>query len=161
MNRFGQTKEKKISKGKTEYNAEDDANKSAYRNADGKLFTPATHIEGTLTKSAASFTMPGKGKKSFKDAIMGGVFVEPDEIIHKIQDWSIDSRRAKIGRAAIIRSRTKLDKWELDFKLNIRDENLTESQVKEILENAGKYIGIGDYRPRFGRFEIVKFDKVD
>lgn len=29
--------------------------------------------------------------------------------------------------------------------------------LKEIVEYAGKFVGIGDWRSHFGRFEIVKF----
>ena len=29
--------------------------------------------------------------------------------------------------------------------------------LKEIIIYAGKFIGIGDWRPHFGRFEVVEF----
>lgn len=32
-------------------------------------------------------------------------------------------------------------------------------QVKEILDHAGRRVGIGDWRPKFGRFFVSKFEK--
>lgn len=34
------------------------------------------------------------------------------------------------------------------------------SVVLEILEDAGRRVGIGDYRPKFGRFQVVRFEVV-
>jgi hypothetical protein len=36
------------------------------------------------------------------------------------------------------------------------DEQLPVSAIKEILDYAGK-VGLGDYRPRFGRFIVTEF----
>ena len=38
---------------------------------------------------------------------------------------------------------------------------INQSTLKEILQSAGKYKGVGDHRPEFGRFEIVKFETKD
>jgi len=156
MNRFTGEDSTKIKKLKTSYDPMEDAENSLYRDEKGRLCQLATHIEGSIIKSATQFKM--KGKKTFKDAVKAGVFVEPELIPHKIQEWTIDTRPAVVQRSRVMRSRGRLDKWELDFTMNITDERLTPEIMKEILVNAGKFVGIGDFRPRFGRFEVVKFD---
>jgi hypothetical protein len=32
--------------------------------------------------------------------------------------------------------------------------------VKEILDYAGRFVGIGDYRPKYGRFQVTQWNKV-
>ena len=38
---------------------------------------------------------------------------------------------------------------------------MNQTVVKEILEAAGKYKGVGDNRPEFGRFEVIEFKKLE
>jgi hypothetical protein len=40
----------------------------------------------------------------------------------------------------------------------VNDDRIQPLVVKQILENAGKYHGIGDYRPRFGLFAVNVFE---
>jgi len=48
--------------------------------------------------------------------------------------------------------------WEAKFKILILDEDrLPQKALGEILEYAGKFVGIGDWRPHFGRFEVIEF----
>ncbi|GAI19389.1 unnamed protein product, partial [marine sediment metagenome] len=62
-----------------------------------------------------------------------------------------------IQRARIMRARPRFDKWELDFTIDFDDEIIGKDKVNEILTYAGQRIGIGDYRPLFGRFIVTKF----
>jgi hypothetical protein len=59
-----------------------------------------------------------------------------------------------------LRCRPRFDDWELDFTILVHDERIDPLKVEQVLENAGKYHGIGDYRPRYGLFEITSFDIV-
>jgi hypothetical protein len=47
----------------------------------------------------------------------------------------------------------------LRFTINILEEQLPVEAVRKILEYAGRYVGIGDFRPRFGRFEVIEFQE--
>jgi len=63
-----------------------------------------------------------------------------------------------IQRARVLKWRPKFNQWKLQFTITILDEtNISPANVKEILEKAGATKGIGDYRPRFGRFMVTKF----
>jgi hypothetical protein len=59
-----------------------------------------------------------------------------------------------------MKGRGRMDDWSLKFELVCIDDRATANDIKEILEYAGTYIGIGDYRPRYGRFEVTDFTKV-
>ncbi len=126
-----------------------------YENEDG-IYTPGEHIERSLQKAGTQFKF--KGKKTYMDFIKAGVFVKPDCLIHKNQDWIVDRRAVVIQRSRIMRLRPKLIEWELDFDIEVIDPNIDLKKLNEILVYAGQYIGIGDYRPKFGRFLVTKFE---
>jgi hypothetical protein len=133
---------------------------TVYKTKEGLLYQPAEHFEASMTKAATNFKIPGQGKKSFKDAFKGGIFVEPLEIIHKIQKWEPDIRPVVIQRARVPKGRAKFVEWELEFTIKNIDERISGAILKQILEEAGRYFGVGDYRPKFGRFEVINFEKV-
>lgn len=137
----------------------DEVELSLYKNADGMIYQPAEHILGAMIKAAVDFKITGKGKKTYKDLVKGTIIVEPDAIPHKNPEWEIDRRPVVIQRSRVMRSRPKFVNWELSFIIEILDEQFSVSAVKDILDQAGK-VGIGDYRPRFGRFMVTRFDEV-
>ena len=143
---------------------------------DGYVVQPATHIEGALIKAAASFTIKGKGRKTWKDPVKASCFVQPDLIPHLFrgekveapspelltnptEHLSVDVSRVKVQRAAVARSRLKISKdWELAFMIEVHDDQVRPEVLEEILQEAGRAVGIGDYRPRFGRFIVTQFE---
>jgi len=66
----------------------------------------------------------------------------------------IDSRREKVQQARLQRCRPKFDEWQLEFTLMFNAEVLDKRSIVKALEDAGAMCGIGDFRPRFGRFEV-------
>jgi len=141
------------------YNNEKLAEESRYCDAEGNLVQPALHLEAAMIKAAANFRF--QGKKTFKDPFRSAVFIEPELIPHEIQEWTIDERPVVVNKSRIIRARARLDAWALSFVILVIDERITGAIVKDVLTDAGQYYGIGDNRPRFGRFEVVGFERVE
>ena len=96
-------------------------------------------------------------KRTYKDVITSGIIVQPEEIPLIFEgQYEIDARGAVIQRSRIVRWRPRFNKWQLVFSITILDdENISVPTLKEILEKAGASKGIGDYRPRFGRFMVT------
>ncbi len=73
-------------------------------------------------------------------------------------DYEIDTRRAVIRCAAILRSRPRLEKWQTEFDIIYDDRFVSEAILVETLERAGVVVGLGDFRPArngpFGRFNV-------
>jgi hypothetical protein len=65
-----------------------------------------------------------------------------------------DYRAVKVQRAVCMRSRPIFEKWSLQFTLLFDDDLLNKRDVLEALNYAGDFVGIGDYRPEFGRFRV-------
>jgi len=150
-----------------------------YDHPDGYLYQPASHIEGALQKSAVSFKIKGRGTKTWKDPIKAYCYVTPDEIpllyengegfdrllvpdetllTNPTDNLVVDIRPVKVQRARIARSRLMVKDWRLSFTIEVHDEQVRPDVLETILIEAGRAVGIGDYRPRYGRFEIVSFE---
>lgn len=48
--------------------------------------------------------------------------------------------------------------WSLTFTVQVTDDNLAESKVREFYEVAGLRCGVGAYGPTFGRCKITKWE---
>jgi len=49
--------------------------------------------------------------------------------------------------------------WELSFRLSLfPNRQIQEQQLKNVIEEGGYAVGIGTWRGRFGKFEIVKWE---
>lgn len=142
------------------YRPEDDAKKALYYNDEIGIYQPSEHILAAMIKAGTSFKF--EGKRTFKDIVAAGIAVEPECISMNrgLDEYTIDLRPVVIQRARVVRARPRFDVWELVFDvLILDDENISAPTIKDILEKAGT-LGIGDYRPRFGRFQVVSFDEV-
>lgn len=139
------------------YDPKVEAEKCLYKNKDGIVFQPSEHIYQSMVRAAVDFKF--SGKKSYKDVITSGIVVEPEEIpLITTEPYEIDARGVVIQRARVIRWRPKFNQWKLRFKITILDsDNIAVPVIKEILEKAGTSKGIGDYRPRYGRFMVSSF----
>lgn len=79
--------------------------------------------------------------------------------------WEVDSRAvvnpATGGR--MMAHRPRFDVWSLDFDLEVDDSMFDEKIVRTLVDDAGKKIGLGDFRPArkgpFGRFKVVRWTR--
>lgn len=136
------------------------------------IIQPASHIEGAMTKAAAGFKVTGKRGASYKNLFSANVFIDPIEIPHNVpvpddldcdadKPLYIDMRPVIVMRARVVRLRPCFKPgWELSFAINIIDDELPYEILSDVLNLAGKTVGIGDYRPKFGRFMVTKFELV-
>ena len=141
----------------------DDPKQKLYMLTDGTVYQPAEHLLRSMTKAAVNYKIGGRGRKTYKDIILSSVFITPEAIPHKIQKWVTDERSVviKATRGRIIRRRPKFEKWNLAFTLDVQEEQIDAETIKRILDYAGQYVGIGDYRPRFGLFMVTRFEEIE
>lgn len=65
-----------------------------------------------------------------------------------------DARSVKVQAARLIRYRPIFKKWATTCTIAFDEQAIDSAQIIKCLQDAGAYCGIGDYRPRFGRFEV-------
>ena len=148
-----------------EVKPEAQASQKLYENG-GKLYQPSTHIKGALVDAGKTQKVVGKGKATYSKIIGYAVEVEPYEIVHKKQKWESYSVLAvnpnTKGRNLL--HRPMLKDWELDFQVVFDEEQIPASILKEVFDRAGRFSGIGDWRPNkkgtFGKFQIVSWKEV-
>lgn len=142
--------------GRPDYKEE--AGRALYRTAEGLIYQPATHLERALQQAATNFKISGRRGKSYRELVAASTFVRPDQIPHLIPEWVIDERPVVVQRSRIVRYRPRFDQWKLAFTIDVLDDQLPNAVLKELLDYAGRSVGIGDFRPRYGRFIVTQFE---
>lgn len=144
---------------------EDEAKSRLYRDESGKIVVPAICVLATLRNAAKEYKVPGKGRKTFKDYIYSGLRITPEMIPLQVPDgqdpensWKIDIRPVVVNKARVLRARPRFDEWALEFTVDIVDPIIRPADLRQILEAAGKYVGLLDFRPLFGLFKVTKFE---
>lgn len=60
----------------------------------------------------------------------------------------------RVGQRRTMRTRPKFDVWSLQTVLTYTPSSIDAANLLEIAEIAGHMVGIGDFRPLFGRFRV-------
>lgn len=149
-------KAKKNSKEKTTDNLES----YVYRCEDGTLGLPGINVHMSLVKAAKSKADPRSPRKSACDLVKAVLLVMPLLASFGVQTWAFeDRRRVMVQRNGITRVRPALHAgWTLSFAVTVLDTSyVDEPFLHDLITSAGRYCGLGDFRPQFGRFQIVRF----
>jgi len=142
-----------------------------YADSDGQIYQPSSHFEGALVKAAVNFKVTGKRGKSYKDLFSANIVVDPDRIPHvgftvpeeldadADKPLHLDVRPVIVQRARVVRIRPRFKAgWELAFEIQCGDDEIQPDLLQDVLTLAGRTVGIGDYRPKFGRFNVTHFE---
>jgi len=132
--------------------------RSLYLDADGRLAIPADNILAAVIEGA-------RKSKLGKDAEAGVFDSEPFYQIHHegpkdldrlyVTPGFCDYRGVVVARRRTMRARARVPAgWRLPIALMVNTEIIEVRAVVAALEAAGERIGLGDYRPRFGRFTV-------
>ena len=168
MNRFHEDSEVRISNGTSPIstsgkgNPREQATKKAYRDDKGNLFIPGPNIFASIIE-AGKFHKAGKSKVTTQRSslIPAGVFILDPIIPLNTKNFEVDSRSVVIPSTGgrIMCHRPRLDSWQLTFNLEVDVEMFDENFVRLLVDDAGKKVGLGDFRPSrkgpFGRFSVI------
>lgn len=66
----------------------------------------------------------------------------------------VDVRAARVTTSRVMRTRPRFPRWSVDIALSVNTEVINLAEVWDALEIAGERSGLGDHRPRFGRFTV-------
>lgn len=153
INRFKMEKDE--GKKDKKYIPEEEAQEKSYYDEEIGYYVPSSHVEACLREAAKNF----KQKKSnYKNTILSSVFVSENKIPLGKKYDEIDQRFCRIQRQGIVRSRPMWNKWQLSFNIQYDEERISADKIKDILVEGGALKAIGDYRPKFGRFEVEEFE---
>ena len=136
-----------------------------YKSTDGRPTVPQPNLFACIM-AAGKFFKDGKNKiTTTKSSILTGcVDIHGVEFpIDYKNPWTVDTRPVRIPSTGgrILRHRPKFDDWKLSFMVSLDTSIMHEKTFREIVDAAGKRIGLGDFRPDckgpFGKFVVTKW----
>lgn len=135
-----------------------------WRNDKGNVCIPGEYLRQTVVHAAKYEQDPRSPRKSMMD-LMKAALVSLTELADtgcKDADY-IDQRRVLIQRSAITRHRPALKTgWKAGFILMVNlPEYCPPQKLNYLISQGGKVVGIADFRPSFGRYNVTKFELLD
>ncbi|WP_206832090.1 hypothetical protein [Alicyclobacillus fructus] len=131
-----------------------------YRNENGEICIPGVYVHQALANAARFKQDPRSPRKSLFDLARAAFVVTPwlASTSKKEPDY-LDRRRVLIQRNGVTRVRPALlPGWEVEFQIEcLLPEYISPELLYDLLTQAGRLVGIGDYRPMFGRFQVVEY----
>jgi hypothetical protein len=61
----------------------------------------------------------------------------------------------RVQQNKVMRTRPKFDEWEADIEIKFLPTLLNRKEVIEFVKIGGEQVGLGDWRPRFGRYKLA------
>jgi len=130
----------------------------AYFDNEGKIMIPSDVMEGMLANAGA------KNAGTTKSQIVISVMVPehfyftkvdgPLDIKKRFEEGFYDQRVVALQKAKILRTRQKITNWVAEGEIHYDTELIDAEKIPDLLAAGGQKCGIGDYRPKFGRFEF-------
>lgn len=167
MNRFTDQNEIQVTSGTSatyksgKGTPREQAEPKRYADSKGMLYIPGPNIFATLV-AAGVFHKVGKSKlTTMKTSLIpAGITIEDIVCPLNTDQWEVDSRSVVIPSTGgrIMCHRPRVDTWVCPFTLDIDDTMFSPALVRALIDDAGKKIGLGDYRPSrkgpFGKFVV-------
>lgn len=132
-----------------------------YRNDTNELCVPGEYLRQAIIHAAKFRQDPRSPRKSAMDLFKAGVVSLTALASLGKHEWDYeDKRRVVIQRNGVNRVRPAMKVgWKAEFQLMVMlPEYISRDDLHQVISNAGRLIGLGDFRPTYGRFNITKFE---
>lgn len=145
------------------------AEKKLYADLDGDPSIPQPNIFRCII-DAGKYFKAGKSKVTTQKTSLIPSCVEIPGVSFKIQNkepWTIDTRPVRIPSTGgrILCHRPCFHDWALEFEVVLDTTVLGIKLLREILDKAGRAIGLGDFRPDckgpFGKFKVTLWKVIE
>lgn len=142
----------------------DDLESYVYRNEKNELCVPGEYLRMAIIGAAKFRQDPRSPRKSAADLFKAAVVSLTPLASLGIKTWDyIDKRRVVIQRNAITRNRPAVKAGyvaTIQLQVNL-PEYVSPDMLNEVIQQAGRLIGLGDFRPTYGRFMVTGFRLLD
>ena len=133
-----------------------------YEDAEGRVCIPGDNLLASMRKGMSEVSR--RNSKKFQ----AGCWPSQDtfpliyEPMKTIEEMMSDPRfrfsrmvaMASSRNAKVTRTRPIFNVWSADVSFDVNTSVIDEKIVREALVTAGEIVGIGDWRPRYGRFTV-------
>jgi hypothetical protein len=140
---------------------EDDIESYVWRDTDGKLCIPGEYFRQSVIHAAKFKQDPRSPRKSAMDLFKAGIVSLTTLAPLGVKQWDyLDTRRVTVQRAGINRTRPAMRiGWNTQLQFQVlTPEYIDPALFQDVLNTAGRLVGVGDFRPTYGRFFVKKFE---
>lgn len=123
-----------------------------------QVVIPGENIEAMITESGRRVR---KGKLTAAGVISVGPFPleydgpqAPADLWAAGDQWRL-IKTPRVRGSRVLRTRPRFYPWAVRPTIHFEPSILSEDDIKTIVESAGRYVGLGDWRPRYGTFEVT------
>lgn len=140
---------------------EDDIQSYVWRTPDGDIGLPGEYVRQAVITAAKFRQDPRSPRKSAMDLYKAAVVSLTDLGSLGSKDWDyLDQRRVMVQRNGVTRCRPAFHEgWKARFEFQVQlPEYVGSRDLLDVLVNAGRLVGVGDFRPTYGRFSVTSYD---
>jgi hypothetical protein len=139
----------------------DDIESYIYRNEAGEICLPGEYLRQSIIGAARFQQDPRSPRKSAMDLFKAAVIsLTPLASLGVVQPDFLDQRRVMVQRNGITRVRPAMrEGWSasIDLICNL-PEYVSPIFLRRVIDDAGRLIGVGDFRPTYGRFTVSRWE---
>lgn len=139
----------------------DDLESYVYRNDAGDICLPGEYLRQSIILAAKFRQDPRSPRKSAMDLFKAAVISLTDLASLGTAEWDYeDRRRVTVQRNGITRIRPAMrEGWKATIQLMVNiPEYVSPALLRSVLDDAGRLVGVGDFRPTFGRFTVSNWE---
>ena len=139
----------------------DDVESYVWRDDAGNICLPGEYVRQAVIMAAKFEQDPRSPRKSAMDLFKAGVVNLTELADLGVSQWDYeDRRRVMVQRNGITRTRPAMKAgWKADVELMVQlPEYIGPDFLRKVLDNAGRLIGVGDFRPTYGRFYVSSWN---
>jgi len=139
----------------------DDLESYVYRTDDGELAVPGEYLRQSVIHAAKFRQDPRSPRKSAMDLYKAGVVSLTSLASLGMSAWQYEHQcRVTIQRNGVTRVRPAIKAgWSITVQLMVNlPEYIPPDALQDVLINAGRLIGVADFRPSYGRFTVSHFE---
>ena len=163
----------------TDVSIADIAKKRLCLGPNGEFGIPANYLFAALVDAGRHVIYDKKTKMSTRESsLIPSLLSIVPELVNEVGDgfiqfkdqkakWIADKRRGVLAAngAAVAGGRPKFPTWAFDVTVEVNLDQIAIEKVKEVFNAAGRYSGLGDFRPSkrgpFGRFNVADFVELE
>jgi len=139
----------------------DDIESYVYRDDAGDICLPGEYLRQSIINAAKYRQDPRSPRKSAMDLFKAGIVSLTPLASLGVSAWDYEHKcRVTVQRNGITRVRPALKTgWSAELLLMVNlPEYIPPDGLLDVIVNAGRLVGVGDSRPTYGRFGVVKFE---
>ena len=142
----------------------DDVDSYVYRNEKNEICIPGEYLRRAIVTAAKFKQDPRSPRKSAMDLVNAALIPETQLASLGKTEWDyLDQRRVQVQRNGVTRIRPAILKgWRLTFVFSVTlPEYVSPQFLNSLIGDAGRLIGIADFRPTYGRFNVIRFEVLE